>query len=74
MNPISSTIIEGVRIYYPTVAEPMPTPDPKLPSFTVRPAGDWYWLYAYRDGDWQLAYGQSLPTPSAVIIAAVRHY
>jgi len=74
MNPINSTIIEGVRIYYPTAAEPMPAPDQKLPSFTVRPAGGWYWLYTFRDGDWQLAYGQPLPTPSAVMIAAVRYH
>ncbi|WP_152562930.1 MULTISPECIES: hypothetical protein [unclassified Serratia (in: enterobacteria)] len=74
MNPISSTIIEGVRIYYPTSAEPMPAPDPQMPSFTIRPAGGWYWLYAYRNGGWHLAYNQPLATPSAVIIAAVRYH
>lgn len=73
MNPTSSTIIEGVRIFYPTAAEPMPVPDQKIPSFTVRVNGGWYWLYVFQQGDWQLAYDQPFPNSAAVIMTAVRY-
>ena len=73
MNSTSSTIIEGVRIFYPTAAEPMPVPDPKMPSFSVRVNGGWYWLYVFKAGDWVLAYDQPFPSSAVVIMAAIRY-
>lgn len=51
MSLTSSTVIEGVRIFYPTETEPMPAPDQKMPSFAVRVNGGWYWLYVFNAGD-----------------------
>ncbi|UAN43828.1 hypothetical protein KGP17_15150 [Serratia sp. JSRIV001] len=63
MNPISSTIIEGVRIYYPTVAEPMPAPDPELASlFGLQVIGIGYTLTVTGIGNW-LAGSRCLPHP-----------
>ncbi|CAI1532189.1 Uncharacterised protein [Serratia ficaria] len=73
MNLTSSTIIEGVRIFYPTATEPMPAPDQNMPSFAVRVNGGWYWLYVFNAGDWMLAYEHPFPSSAVVIMAAIRY-